>query len=139
MKSFGSKPWMLPQPVLIIGTYNEDGTPNAMNAAWGGQWDRGEVMISMGAHATTENLARCADDDFFLTVFPLGIDIGLLIRKLHQGFGKTGNLFGRGVLRCDLHTKKGCGKAVGVRKGKRTDKMTAFGRGKKTGLRRNST
>ena len=61
MKSFGSKPWMLPQPVLIIGTYNEDGTPNAMNAAWGGQWDRGEVMISMGAHATTENLARCPE------------------------------------------------------------------------------
>ena len=52
---------MLPQPVLIIGTYNEDGTPNAMNAAWGGQWDRGEIMISMGAHATTENLALCAD------------------------------------------------------------------------------
>ena len=52
---------MLPQPVLIIGTYNEDGTPNAMNAAWGGQWDRGEIMISMGAHATTENLARSAD------------------------------------------------------------------------------
>ena len=61
MKSFGSKPWMLPQPVLIIGTYNEDGTPNAMNAAWGGQWDRGEIMISMGAHATTENLARCPE------------------------------------------------------------------------------
>ena len=61
MKSFGSKPWMLPQPVLIIGTYNEYGTPNAMNAAWGGQWDRGEIMISMGPHATTENLARCAD------------------------------------------------------------------------------
>ena len=52
---------MLPQPVLIIGTYNEDGTPNAMNAAWGGQWDHGEIMISMGAHATTENLARSAD------------------------------------------------------------------------------
>ena len=61
MKSFGSKPWMLPQPVLIIGTYNEYGIPNAMNAAWGGQWDRGEIMISMGPHATTENLARCAD------------------------------------------------------------------------------
>lgn len=24
----------IPKPVLIIGTYNEDGTPNAMNAAW---------------------------------------------------------------------------------------------------------
>ena len=52
---------MLPQPVLIIGTYNSDGTPNAMNAAWGGQWDTKEIVISMGAHATTENLARCND------------------------------------------------------------------------------
>ena len=61
MKSFGQKPWVMPQPVLIIGTYNNDGTPNAMNAAWGGQWDMKEIMISMGAHATTENLNRCAD------------------------------------------------------------------------------
>ena len=61
MKSFGQKSWMLPQPVLIIGTYNSDGTPNAMNAAWGGQWDGKEIMISMGSHATTENLARCGD------------------------------------------------------------------------------
>ena len=59
MKSFGQKPWVLPQPVLIIGTYNHDGTPNAMNAAWGGQWDAKEIMISMGSHATTENLDRC--------------------------------------------------------------------------------
>ena len=61
MKSFGQKAWMLPQPVLIIGTYNNDGTPNAMNAAWGGQWDSKEIMISMGSHATTENLARCSE------------------------------------------------------------------------------
>ena len=33
---------MLPQPVLIIGTYDKDGKPNAMNAAWGGQWDMHE-------------------------------------------------------------------------------------------------
>ena len=61
MKNFGQKAWMLPQPVLIIGTYNEDGNPNAMNAAWGGQWDAKEIVISMGAHATTENLDRCPD------------------------------------------------------------------------------
>ena len=59
MKSFGQKPWMLPQPVLIIGTYDKNGKPNAMNAAWGGQWDAKEIMIAMGAHATTENLNRC--------------------------------------------------------------------------------
>ena len=61
MKSFGKKAWLLPQPVLIIGTYNENGVANAMNAAWGGQWDAHEIMISMGSHATTENLNRCGE------------------------------------------------------------------------------
>lgn len=46
---------------MIIGTYDADGTPNAMNAAWGGQWDYKEVVISMGAHQTTENLNLCGD------------------------------------------------------------------------------
>ncbi len=57
MKSFGSKPWVLPQPVLIIGTYDKEGKANAMNAAWGGQWDMHEIMISLGSHQTTDNLA----------------------------------------------------------------------------------
>ena len=57
MKSFKSNAWMLPQPVLIIGTYDTDGRPNAMNAAWGGQWDMHEIMISLGSHQTTDNLA----------------------------------------------------------------------------------
>lgn len=61
MKNFKPKAWLLPQPVLIIGTYNSDGTPNAMNAAWGGQWDMTEIMISMGNHATTSNLNRNGD------------------------------------------------------------------------------
>ncbi|MDO4510213.1 MAG: flavin reductase [Bacteroidales bacterium] len=61
MKSFAPKPWVAPQPVLIIGTYNDDGTPNAMNAAWGGQWDMKEIVISMGAHATTLNLNRSGE------------------------------------------------------------------------------
>ena len=58
MKSFDSKPWILPQPVLIIGTYDKNGKPNAMNAAWGGQWDMHEIIISLGSHATTDNLAE---------------------------------------------------------------------------------
>ena len=56
MKSFGKKAWILPQPVLIIGTYDENGMPNAMNAAWAGQWDNQQIMISMGIHQTTKNL-----------------------------------------------------------------------------------
>ena len=61
MKSFGKKAWLLPQPVLVIGTYDGNGVVNAMNAAWAGQWDAHEIMISMGSHATTENLNRCGD------------------------------------------------------------------------------
>ena len=57
MKSFEPKPWVAPQPVLIIGTFDKNGVANAMNAAWGGQWDMKEIIISMGSHATTENLA----------------------------------------------------------------------------------
>ena len=61
MKRFGKKAWFLPQPVLVIGTYNKEGEPNAMTAAWAGQWDAGEIMISMGSHATTENLNACGE------------------------------------------------------------------------------
>ena len=61
MKSFGPKAWVLPQPVLIIGTYDSEGKANAMNAAWGGQWDNHQIMISMGSHKTTENLNLCGD------------------------------------------------------------------------------
>lgn len=70
MKSFKPEPWVLPQPVAIIGTYDEDGTPNAMNAAWVGQWDFHEVVISMGNHQTTSNLNRCGD--FTLAFATLG-------------------------------------------------------------------
>ena len=54
---FGAKPYLYPMPVLIIGTYDENGVPNAMNAAWGTITDYNEITISMAPHKTTENLA----------------------------------------------------------------------------------
>ena len=47
-----------PQPVLIIGTYDTDGVPDAMNVGWGGLVGGGyvEINISQG-HKTTENLS----------------------------------------------------------------------------------
>lgn len=56
MKNFKPNSWFLPQTVIIIGTYDVDGTPNAMNAAWAGTWDQDEIFISMGNHQTTVNL-----------------------------------------------------------------------------------
>lgn len=53
----GAKPFLLPMPVLIIGTYDENGMPNAMNAAWGAVTDFQEITISLSEHKTTDNLA----------------------------------------------------------------------------------
>ncbi len=54
---FGAKPLLFPMPVLIIGTYDANGVPNAMNAAWGMISDFQEVSISLASHKTTENFA----------------------------------------------------------------------------------
>ena len=56
--NFGAKPFMYPMPVLIIGTYDENGVPNAMNAAWGIITDMNEISISLSKHKTTENIAK---------------------------------------------------------------------------------
>ena len=56
-KNFGAKAMCYPMPVFIIGTYNADGTPNAMNAAWGGISEETEITICVdSAHKTAENL-----------------------------------------------------------------------------------
>ena len=39
-KKFGAKAITYPMPVFIIAAYDENGIPNAMNAAWGGINDR---------------------------------------------------------------------------------------------------
>ena len=58
-KNFGAKTWLYPMPVLIIGTYDENGTPNAMNAAWGGIYDTNQVMVCLADdHKTTENIKK---------------------------------------------------------------------------------
>ncbi len=61
-KNFGAKPWLYPMPVLIVATYGEDGTPDAMNAAWGAACDMDKVALTLSAeHRTVKNiLARRA-------------------------------------------------------------------------------
>ena len=56
-QNFGAKPWLYPMPVLMIGTYNADGSANIMNAAWGGISEENEITICVdSAHKTAENL-----------------------------------------------------------------------------------
>ena len=56
-KNFGAKCWLYPMPVFIVGSYDADGNPNAMNAAWGGMYDTNLVMVCLADdHKTTENI-----------------------------------------------------------------------------------
>lgn len=56
-KDFGKKLIMAPLPVLIVATYDENGTPNAMNVAWGGQCTDTNIALNLSKnHKTTENL-----------------------------------------------------------------------------------
>ena len=58
-KNFGAKEMCYPMPVFIIGTYNEDGTPNAMNAAWGGVTEEAQLTICVEAgHKTAKNIQK---------------------------------------------------------------------------------
>ena len=61
-KNFGAKPILYPQPVFIIASYDENGVPDAMNAAWGGISEANEISICLSAeHKTVKNiLARGA-------------------------------------------------------------------------------
>ena len=58
-KNYGTKSWFYPLPVLIIGSYNEDGSADAMNAAWGGLYDSDKVVLCLSdGHKTTANIKK---------------------------------------------------------------------------------
>ena len=56
-KNLGAQTWLYPMPVLIIGTYDGNGLPDAMNAAWGGIHDTNQIGVCIDpGHKTAKNL-----------------------------------------------------------------------------------
>ena len=48
---------IFPMPVLMVATYNGDGTVNVMNAAWGTMQERNVVALNLSeSHKTVENI-----------------------------------------------------------------------------------
>jgi len=102
-KNFGSKPILYPQPVLIIATYGKDGTPNAMNAAWGGISEENEISICVSDdHKTTQNVhetkaftVSMATEDYVVACDYVGIESGNKVaNKLEKaGFHTTPSEF----------------------------------------------
>ena len=72
MKKSIEKPFFTPHPVLIIGTYDANGVPNAMNAAWGGQIGGSQISVSLGAtHLTTANIFSFGDPPTKFSIFEI--------------------------------------------------------------------
>ncbi|MBQ9076362.1 MAG: flavin reductase family protein [Muribaculaceae bacterium] len=58
-KDFGVKTWLYPMPVFIVAAYDDNGVPNAMNAAWGGIYTDNMVgMCISEVHKTTQNILK---------------------------------------------------------------------------------
>lgn len=48
---------IFPMPVLMVATYNEDGSVNVMNAAWGTMQERDHVALNLSeSHKTVKNI-----------------------------------------------------------------------------------
>lgn len=56
MKQSFDKGFITPHPVFIIATYDENGSADAMNAAWVGQIGGSQLSMSLSAHRTTDNI-----------------------------------------------------------------------------------
>ena len=95
-KNFGTKGmFTAPQPVLLIGTYDENGVANLMNVAWGGQCSEHHVALNLGhERQTLENMRRkkeftvmFATQETMVEADYVGIVSGL---KAHDKVAKSG-------------------------------------------------
>ncbi len=87
----GNRSTITPEGVFIIGTYDENGVPNAMNAAWGMQSDMAEITLMLGKHKTTENLEKTGaftvafgTADTVLISDYFGVETGAKVNKLEK-------------------------------------------------------
>ena len=57
-KNFGPNHALVttPQPCVMVATWDKDHTPDVMMAAWAGQYDNKQIVISMSRHKTTDNI-----------------------------------------------------------------------------------
>ena len=86
---------IFPMPILMVATYNEDGSVNVMNAAWGTMQERGTVALNLTeTHKTVKNIkarkaftvsiadaAHLTEADYF------GVESG---NKVPDKFAKSG-------------------------------------------------
>ena len=86
---------IFPMPVLMVATYNEDGSVNVMNAAWGTMQERGNVALNLTeSHKTVKNIkakgaftVSIADADHLVEADYFGVESG---NKVSDKFARSG-------------------------------------------------
>lgn len=98
--NFGAKEILFPMPVLIIGTYDENGNPDAMNAAWGSIGDTKEVFMCLSPeHKTVKNLLKTKE----FTVSPATLEN--MVPADYVGIA-SGNTVENKIEKAGLHASK---------------------------------
>ncbi len=91
---------IFPMPVLMIATYNEDGSVNVMNAAWGTMQERGNVALNLTeSHKTVQNIkarraftVSIADADHMVEADYFGVESG---NRVPDKFARSGLTAGK--------------------------------------------
>lgn len=88
---------IFPMPVLMVATYNEDGSVNVMNAAWGTMQERGNVVLNLiETHKTVKNIkargaftVSIADAAHVVEADYFGVESGNRVLKKFENSGLT--------------------------------------------------
>ena len=86
---------IFPMPVLMVATYNKDGSVNVMNAAWGTMFERDQVVLNLTeTHKTVKNIKErkaftvsIADSKHVVEADYFGVESG---NRVSNKFEKSG-------------------------------------------------
>ena len=98
--NFKPQTWFYPLAVAMIGTYDKDGNPNLMNAAWASIYDYNKVLVNMASHKTTDNLK---ENGYFTLAFATKKTV---CESDYVGI-VSGNVEKNKIKKCGLTPKKG--------------------------------
>lgn len=88
---------IFPMPVLMVATYNDDGSVNVMNVAWGTMQSRGNVALKLTeTHKTVENIKKrgaftvsIADEKHLVEADYFGVESGKNVADKLSAAGLT--------------------------------------------------
>ncbi len=69
-KSIGAKTIVYPAPILIIGTYDKEGKPNAMTAAWGGICCSSPPCVTISLRKVTYSYGNIVENKAYTVNIP---------------------------------------------------------------------